>query len=137
MATAALSLPWILVTLHSWSRILLFVGFLFLYWLFVTLKEKWAKIRTRNWPVTQGPIENIRVEKVEGGVNGADYWKLTFDYTWTVSTQHRDSYSFNLTTDRLRDAAETGLVGKVAAVHYNPKNEADACVWFDEVWDLW
>jgi hypothetical protein len=134
---ALLDIPYILLKLRNWRGVATVAGLLAVWWAVATGREKWRKYRTRGWPTAEGAVSNIVVKKVDGGANGVDYWKLTFDYTYRVSAEHTGSYSFNLVTEKLRDRAEAGMVGKVVCVRYDPKDEAKSVLWFDEVWDLW
>jgi len=137
MLSALASIPFILLKLGSWQRIATAAGLLALFGLFMTGREKFRKFRTRNWPTAPGAIGNIEVKKVDGGPNGVDYWKLTFTYTYTAQQTHSGTYSINLVTQGLLDAASAGIPGKTVPVHYNPKDESKPLLWEDEVWDLW
>jgi hypothetical protein len=137
MTLIALSLPWILLRMRSWKEIVAVVALLGILGLFLTCREKWRKYRTRGWPTAPGIVANIRVRKVDGGVNGVDYWKLTFDYTYKVEREHTDSYSFNCVTENMADGASAGLKDKTVSVHYRPSDENKAILWEDEVWDIW
>ena len=137
MPLTALSLPWILLRLRSWWEIGLIVGLLALWALFLTCKEKLMKYRSRGWPTATGVVSNVKVRKVDGGINGVDYWKLTFDYTYQVQQQHTGSYSFNCATENMADGATAGMKDKTVSVHYNPSNESKSILWEDEIWDIW
>jgi hypothetical protein len=133
----ATSLPYILYKLRNWHGIVFALVGLGLYFLVVLGKEKWEVYRTQRWPVTEAPVEAVRVERVDAGPNGVDYWKLHFNYTYEVTARHSGSYTFNLVTDKLKDEAEAGMAGKTVRVHYNPKDESKSVLWEDEVWALW
>jgi hypothetical protein len=137
MSLTALSLPWILLRLRSWWEILLIVGLLALWALFLTCKEKLRKYLSRGWPTAPGTVANIRTRKVDGGMNGVDYWKLTFDYTYRVQQEHSGSYSFNCATENMADGATAGMTGKTVSVHYKPSGESKGILWEDEIWDVW
>ena len=137
IAMALMDIPYILLKLRNWRGIVTVAGLLAVWWAVATFREKWRKYRTRGWPTAEGAVANIRVEKVDGGANGVDYWKLTFDYSYRVAQEHTSNYSFNLVTEKLRDRAAAGMVGKCVRVHYDPKDEAKGILWEDEVWDLW
>jgi len=137
MAHLALSLPWIFLRIRSWWQLGLIVVLLGLWYLFVTFKEKWQKHRTRGWPVVPGAIANIRAKKVDGGLNGVDYWKVTFDYTYRVAQEHSSSFSFNCVTEKMADGAIAGLKDKTVSVRYKPSDESKPVVWKDDVWDIW
>jgi hypothetical protein len=126
-----------LLRIRSWWEISLIVGALGLWVLVLTCREKWRKHRTRGWPTTPGAVENIQVRKVDGGMNGVDYWKTSFDYTYQVQQQHHGSYSFNCTSEKMADGAIAGLKDKTVSVHYKPSDESKGIVWEDEVWNVW
>jgi len=136
MALAAFSLPWILLRMRSWQEIVAVVGLVGLLGLFRIFREKWRVYRTRGWPTSPGIVGNIRVRKIDGGVNGIDYWKLTFDYTYKVEREHTGSYSFNCVTENLASRASAGLKDKTVSVHYRPSDENKAILWEDEVWKI-
>jgi hypothetical protein len=137
MLLTAMSLPWILLRLRSWWEIAVIVGLLALWGIFLTCKEKLRKYRTRGWPTTPGEVGNLQIRKVDGGMNGVDYWKVAFDYTYHVHTEHSGKYSFNCVTEKMAEGAVTGLRDKAVSVHYKPSDESKGIVWEDEVWDLW
>jgi hypothetical protein len=137
MLLTAMSLPLVLMRLRSWWEIGVIVGLLALWGIFQTCKEKLRKYRSRGWPTTPGAVENIRVRKVDGGLNGVDYWKVTFDYKYCVQQEHAGSYSFNCVTEKMAQGATAGLQDKAVSVHYKPSDEAKGIVWEDEVWDVW
>jgi hypothetical protein len=93
--------------------------------------------RTRGWPTSPGTVGNIQSRKVDGGVNGVDYWKLTFDYTYKVEREHTNSHSFNCVTANIADGAIAGLKDKTVSVHYKPSDENKAILWEDEVLNIW
>jgi len=70
-------------------------------------------------------------------VNGIDYWKVTFDYTYKAEREHTKSYSFNCVTENMAAGASVGLKDKTVSVHYKPSDENKAILWKDEVWDIW
>jgi hypothetical protein len=137
MTSIALSLPLIFLRIRSWWEIGVILALLGLWVVFLTCKEKLRKYRTRGWPTSPGTVGNIQVKKVGGGLNGVDYWKLTFDYTYHVQQDHTGSYSFNCVTENMADGATAGLKDKSVSVHYPPSNEAKGILWEDEVWDVW
>jgi len=137
MALIALSLPWILLRMRSWQELLAVVVLVVLLGLFRIYREKWRVYRTRGWPTSPGIVGNIRSDKVDGGVNGVDYWKVSFDYTYKVEREHTSSYSFNCVTEHLADRATAGLKGKTVSVHYRPSDENKAILWKDGVWAIW
>jgi hypothetical protein len=137
MSLAALSLPWILLRIRSWWEIGVIAGFLALWVIFQTCKEKWRMHRTRGWPTSSGTVTNIQVRKVDGGLNGVDYWKLTFDYIYQVQQEHSGTYSFNCVTEKMAGGATAGLRDKTVSVHYKPSDESKGILWEDEVWDIW
>lgn len=137
MLLLILSIPTILARFHS-ARDLGMIGlFLAIYFAIVTLKEKWQVHYTRSWPTTQGAIENLRVEKVPGGLNGVDYWKVRFQYRYRVQEEHEGSYAFNCTSEEQGRGAIAGLQNKTVCVHYRPADERKSVLWEDEIWNLW
>jgi hypothetical protein len=137
MLLAAFSFPWFLLRIHSWSELAIIAGILLLIVFITTGREKFRKYRTRGWPTASGTIGNISVRKVNGGVNGVDYWKLTFEYTYRVQFEHTNNYCFNCLSESMADGATAGLKDKTIPVHYKPVDEYKAALWEDEVWDLW
>jgi hypothetical protein len=137
MALAALSLPWILLRMRSWQEIVAVVVLVVLLGLFRIFREKWRVYRTRGWPTSQGTVGNIRPDKVSGGANGVDYWKVKFDYTYKVQQEHTHSFSIICATENLANRASAGLKDKTVSVHYKPSDENKAMLWEDEVFNIW
>jgi Protein of unknown function (DUF3592) len=143
---SALDLPSILSGIRSRSEIVFIVVFLLIWLIVQTGREKLRKYRSRNWPTTVGTISNLSVHKVDGGLNGVDYWKITIDFTYSVSVSvpneptgnsYSGSYSFNCTSEEMAQGAMAGLKDKTVSVHYNPKEAAKGILWEDDVWDIW
>jgi len=103
----------------------------------LTFREKLRKYRTRNWPTADGRVSNMQARQVSGSDSGIDYWKFSFDYTYTVQHTHTGTYRFNCTSKTMVAGASAGLTGKTVRVHVNPYYEAKSLLWEDEVWDLW
>jgi hypothetical protein len=101
------------------------------------LQGKAAEVSNAGWPTTPGAVGSLQIRKVDGGMNGVDYWKVAFDYTYHVHTEHSGKYSFNCVTEKMAEGAVTGLRDKAVSVHYKPSDESKGIVWEDEVWDLW
>jgi len=158
MPLAAFSVPTILMKLESHGGIAIFVCVLALYGIVVTLKEKWRVHKSKTWPTATGAISNVKQEKVDGGVNGVDYHKVSFRYTYQTNRgqtnrgqtkqgqaqqgqmrqpEHTGSYSFNCISEAQANGAVAGLVDKTVSVHYQPGNEAKSVLWEDEVWNIW
>jgi len=158
MPLAAFSVPTILMKLESHGGIAIFVCVLALYGIVVTLKEKWRVHKSKTWPTATGAISNVKQEKVDGGVNGVDYHKVSFRYTYQTNRgqtnrgqtkqgqaqqgqmrqpEHTGSYSFNCISEAQANGAVAGLVDKTVSVHYQPGNEAKSVLWEDEVWNVW
>ena len=137
MLLTALCLPSLLLRIRSWWEAAVIAGFLALLVLVLTCWEKWRKYRTKGWPTSPGTVAYIHVRKVDGGLNGVDYWKLSFDYTYQVQQEHTSSYSFNCATENMADGATAGLTDKTVSVHYKPSDENKGILWEDEVWDIW
>jgi hypothetical protein len=137
MFLALISLPLFLGRIHSWCQVELIVGVLALWWAVQTFREKLHKYRSRGWPITTGTISNIAVRKVSGGLNGVDYWKASFDYSYSVTQPHSASYSFNCVSEEMAAGAVAGLKDKAVCVHYSPSDESKCLLWEDEVWDIW
>jgi len=137
MILTFISLPWIFARLRSWWEVAVIVGLLALWLAFTTFREKLRKYRTRGWPTAAGAIEDIHVRKVDGGINGVDYWNVTFIYRYRVSAEHIGTYSFNCTSEKMSEGAFAGLDNKTVSVHYKPSDESKGILWEDEVWDIW
>lgn len=132
-----LSIPTILARFHT-ARDLGLIGlFLAIYFVIVTGKEKWQVHRTRQWSTAQGTIENLQLEKVSGGMNGVDYWKVRFHYRYNATGEHEGTYAFNCTSETQGQGAIAGLQNKTVCVHYKPGAEGKSVLWEDEMWDLW
>jgi hypothetical protein len=142
-----LNLPSILLGLRSHTEIFFIVGFVILYFLVQTAREKWRVYRSRGWPTAVGAIAKLGYEKVDGGLNGVDYWKVRIDYTYSAlaypvahdpaQAQHSGHYCFNVTSDEQANGAIAGLNSKTVSVHYNPAKPEKGVLWEDEVWDIW
>jgi hypothetical protein len=137
MCLALLTFPFFLTRMRSWGEIGAVVALLGVWTLYATCKEKWKKYRTKRWPTTTGTLTDIRSNKIDGGLNGVDYWVVTIDYTYTVAQQHSGTYAFNCVTENMANGAIAGLKDKTVSVHYKPNDEARALLWEDEVWDIW
>jgi hypothetical protein len=137
MEFLAASLPSIFLLLRNWHEIAFIAGALAVWGIVATMKEKWRKYRTRSWPTTSGAVKNVQVDKVDGGVNGVDYWKVSFEYSYRVKQEHTGKYKFNCTSEKMSQGAFAGMTDKTVNVHYKPSNEADAVIWEDEIWDIW
>jgi hypothetical protein len=147
MQLAAFSVPTILLKLDSHSGIAIFICVLALYGIVVIFKEKWRVHKTKNWPTVTGAISDVMQEKVDGGVNGVDYHKVSFRYSYQtqqaqttqaqIQQEHTGSYSFNCISEDQANGAMAGLVGKTVSVHYQPGKQARSVLWEDEVWNIW
>lgn len=137
MSLIALSLPEVLLRLRSWWEVGAIVGFLALWLLFAIFREKWRMHQTRGWPTVPGAVGNVEVRKVDGGLNGVDYHKVSFEYTYSVQQEHKGKYSFNCATEKMSEGAVAGLQNKTVSVHYKPSDESNAVLWEDEVWNVW
>jgi len=137
MPAAILDAPFFLLALRSWWEIPVVVAGLILWALIATFWEKWRVHRSRNWPTAQGVLSNVRSKPVDGGANGVDYYKIKFDYTYTVTQAHTGSYSFNCVKEAQANGAVTYLRDKTVTVRYAPGNEAKSLLWEDDVWNLW
>ena len=122
---------------QSWDKIAFVAGALALWWAVQAGREKWRVYRSKGWPTCPGAVENLAVRKVDGGMNGVDYWKVSFDYRYRVTEEHVGSYKFNCTSEEMAHGAMVGLEGKTVSVHTPPANEGKGIVWEDEVWDVW
>jgi len=136
MLPASILFPWFVLLRNKWE-IAFIVGALALWGAIQFGREKLRVYRTRNWPRASGTVSNIRVRKVDGGANGVDYWKVTFDFTWRVAQEHTGTYKFNCTTEEMGNGAVAGLKDKPVSVHYKPSDESKGVLWEDEVWDIW
>lgn len=137
MLLLILSIPTILTRFHSAGNLGMIALVLAIYLAIVTIKKKWQVHYTRGWPTTQGSIENVRVEKVPGGLNGVDYWKVRFHYRYRVTQEHEGDYAFNCISEKQGQGAIAGLQEKTVRVHYKPADERKSVLWEDEVWNLW
>jgi hypothetical protein len=137
MDFAAASWPSMLLSFRSWREIVIAAGFLAIALAILTCREKLRKYRTRNWPTTPGTVVNIHSRKVDGGSNGIDYWKFTFDYNYGVTQQRTGTYAFNCTSENMVQGATAGLENKTVTVHYKPSDESKGILWEDEIWDIW
>lgn len=137
MTVFAISLPTILARMHSARELGIIALLAAVVITFMTLWEKWKKYHTRNWPSAKGSVTKLDLRKVDGGLNGIDYWKVTIDYTYQAQQEHKGSYSFNCTSETMGQGAIAGLTGKSVCVHYSPSKESKSLLWEDEIWDLW
>ena len=88
MLLIIISLPGILSRIRSQGEITFIVVFLAFWLLFFTVREKLRVYRTRTWPKTDGDITEVSVKKVDGGINGVDYWKISLEYSYRVQQEH-------------------------------------------------
>jgi hypothetical protein len=135
-----LDLPSILSRLRSHTEIVLIVVVLILYFLVQTAREKWRVWRTRSWPTSAGTISKLGYEKIDGGLNGIDYWKVRIDYAYVAANdpaQYHGHYEFNVTSEEQATGAIAGLQEKTVSVHYDPGLHDKGVLWEDEVWDIW
>ena len=138
MKVLLLTLPLALQKLRMPGFIGSVVILLALYYLVVTAIEKWRVHRTRRWPTAIGTIEDVTAVRQDGGANGADYWRVLFNYTYTVDGRpYSGKYHVNCVTEGIRDEAAAGLSVAQATVHYSPSEPAKSVLWEDEVWKLW
>ena len=138
MTLGLFSLPTIIARLGSWNAILLGVFAMAVYFVIVTAIEKIRKIRTKNWPTTAGATCDVEKEFVPGGVNGVDYWRVNFHYTYSVGgTDYKGKYHVNFTSESMREQALAGITRGPVIVHYDPANPAKGVLWEDDVWNLW
>ncbi len=122
---------------QSWDRIAFVVGGLAVWLAFRFGREKLRVYRSKSWPTCSGAVEKLAIRKVDGGLNGVDYWKITFDFRYQVEAEHTGSYAFNCTSESMANGAMAGLAGKIVTVHYPKSNPAKGIVWEDEIWDVW
>jgi hypothetical protein len=122
---------------QSWDKIAFVVGVLAVWLAFQMGREKLRVYRSRSWPTCAGAVEKLAVRKVDGGLNGVDYWKITFDFCYQVEAEHTGSYAFNCTSESMANGAMAGLAGKNVSVHYPKSAPAKGIVWEDEIWDVW
>jgi hypothetical protein len=54
-----------------------------------------------------------------------------------VQQEHKGSYSFNCTSERMGQGVIAGLTDKTVCVHTKPSDESKSVLWEDEIWDLW
>jgi len=122
---------------QSWDKIAFVVGALAVWWAVQTGREKLRVYRSRSWPKCPGAVEKLAVRKVDGGLNGVDYWKITFDFRYQVEREYTGLYAFNCTSEGMAEGAMAGLEGKSVSVHYPKSDAGKGIVWEDEVWDVW
>ena len=122
---------------QSWEKIAFVVAVLAIWLAFQKGREKLRVYRSRSWPTCAGTVEKLAVRKVDGGLNGVDYWKITFDFRYQVEAEHTGSYKFNCTSEEMAQGAMAGLEGKSVSVHYPKSNPEKGIVWEDEIWDVW
>lgn len=138
MIPIAMSLPTIIARLGSFNAIIFAAFALAGYFVIVTAIEKWRKFRTRSWPTAAGATCDVEKEFVSGGVNGVDYWRVNFHYTYSVGgTEYKGKYHVNFTSESMREQALAGITKGPAIVHYDPANPLKSVLWEDEVWNLW
>ncbi len=138
MIPIAMSLPSIFARLHSAGAIGFAVVVLAIYFAIVTALEKWRKFRTKNWPTVPGTTCDVEKEFVSGGVNGVDYWRVNFHYTYSAGgTDYKGKYHVNFTSESMREQALAGITRGPVIVHYDPANPSKGVLWEDEVWNLW
>ena len=137
MTLLAASLPFILSRVRSAGELAAIAGIAVAIAAAMMLWTRWQQYRTRRWPTSIGTIASLDVRKVDGGLNGIDYWKVTIGYTYTVQQEHQGSYSFNCTSEQMGQGAVAGLTDKPVCVHYSPSNESKSLLWEREIWDLW
>jgi hypothetical protein len=137
MFLACISFPLFLLFLRNKWEIAFIVGALTLWWAVQTCREKLRVYRTRSWPTATGTVTNIRSRKVDGGINGIDYYKVAFDFNYRVAQDNTGTYEFNCTSEAMADGAVAGMQNKTVSVHYKPSDEAKGILWEDEIWDIW
>jgi hypothetical protein len=137
MFLASFSFPLFLLFLRNKWEIAFIAGALAVWGAIQFGREKLRVYRTRNWPKATGTVSNIRSRKVDGGANGVDYFKVTFDFTWRVAQDHTGTYKFNCTSEEMAAGAVAGLQERSVSVHYKPSDESKGILWEDEVWDIW
>jgi hypothetical protein len=139
----ALDLPSILLKMRSHGEIAFVLGVLLVWFLVQWGREKLRVRRTKNWPTLDGEILKLGYEKVWGGVNGIDYWKVTIEYQYSATGKNGQTgnysgkYKFNCTSEEMAQGAVAGLKDKPVRVHYDPKKPASNLLWEDDVWDIW
>ncbi len=133
----AMSLPWILGRLHSWGQVGFVAGVLAAWWAARAGWERLRVYRSKGWPTCDGAVEKVAMRKVDGGLNGVNYWKVSFDYRYVAKEEHVRSYAFNCVSEAMGDGAVAGLEGRTVRVHFSPADEGKGIVWEDEVWDVW
>jgi hypothetical protein len=137
MIMLGISVPTILARFHSARQLGIIAGLTVIVVVLMTLREKLRKYKTRNWPISVGTIEDLHLVKVDGGLNGVDYWKVLFRYKYRVQGEHEGKYSFNCTSEAMGQGAIAGLQDKTVCVHYKQSDESKSLLWEDEMWDLW
>ena len=137
MILLAVSLPTLLSHIRSPLELVLIAGLAVVVVALMTLWQKWKKYRTRNWSTAVGTIAKIDVNKVDGGLNGIDYWKVAVHYAYQAKQEGAGVYTFNCTSELMSQGAVAGLTGKPVCVHYSPFKESKSLLWEDEVWDIW
>ena len=137
MTSIAVSLPTLLSGIRSVREFGVILVLAAVVVAVMTLWEKWKKYRTRNWPTATGTITKLDASKVDGGLNGIDYWKVAVHYAYGAQQEHSGVYTFNCATEQMSQGAVAGLTEKPVCVHYSPSNESKSLLWEDEIWDLW
>jgi hypothetical protein len=136
----SLDLPSVLARVPSKSEILFILGALLTWFLVQTGREKWRVYSTRRWPTAAGRAVQASYKKIDGGLNGIDYWKVELEYAWKVvggETEYAGIYKFNVTSEEQAQGAVAGLTEKAVSVHYDPAKKSHGVLWEDEVWDIW
>ncbi len=137
MIMLEISLPTILARFHSMKQLGIIAGLAVVVMALMTLREKLRKYLTRNWPTSVGTIEDLHLVKIDGGLNGVDYWKVLFRYRYRVQAEHEGRYSFSCASEAMGQGAIAGLQDKTVSVHYKPLDQGKSLLWEDEIWDLW
>jgi hypothetical protein len=137
MLMASISFPLFLLFLRNKWEIAFIAGALALWGAIQFGREKLRVYRSRNWPKATGTVTNIQSRKVDGGINGVDYYKVTFDFNYRVDQDHTGTYDFNCTSEAMAEGAVAGLQDKTVSVHYKPSDESKGILWEDEIWDIW
>jgi len=137
MILIAVSLPTLISHVRSAQELVIIAGLAVVVVAAMTLWEKWKKYRTKNWPTATGTITKLDAYKVDGGLNGIDYWKVAIHYAYQAQHEGAGVYTFNCTSELMSQGAVAGLTDKPVCVHYSPFKESKSLLWEDEVWDIW
>jgi hypothetical protein len=133
----AISLPTTLLRFRSLQQLAIIAGLAVVVILVMTLRDKWLQYRTKSWSTCVGTLTAVSHRKVDGGLNGIDYWKVTLEYSYRVLQEHSGEFSFTCATEGMAEGAVAALQDKTVCVHYKRSNEANSVLWYDEVWDIW